>query len=78
HEEAHAEDPGHAAEELALSPARFASIVYVLGPFGWVLEALVTAAVIGYVARIRPVTVFEGALAEEGRRIPGDESGGHQ
>ena len=77
HDEEHAEDADHAAEELALSPARFASIVYVLGPFGWALEALVTAFVIGYVARVRPVTVFEGALAEKSRRIPGDESGGH-
>lgn len=78
HDHGHAGDEDHAAsEELALSPGRFASIVYVLGPFGWALEALVTALVIGYVARVRPVTVFEGALAEESRRIPGHENGGH-
>jgi cobalt/nickel transport system permease protein len=72
----HAEDE-HAEDEPYLSVRRFATVVYVLGPFGWLLEALVTAGIIGYVAHIRPAMVFEGALAEERQRIPGDESGGH-
>jgi cobalt/nickel transport system permease protein len=72
----HAEDE-HAEDEPYLSVRRFATVVYVLGPFGWLLEALVTAGIIGYVAHIRPRMVFEGALAEERQRIPGDESGGH-
>lgn len=67
----------HADDHTELSAARFAAVVYVLGPIGWLLEALVTAGIIGYVARVRPAMVFEGALAEEHPRIPGDESGGH-
>jgi hypothetical protein len=69
----HAEDE----EEPYLSVGRFATVVYVLGPFGWLLEALVTAGIIGYVAHVRPTMVFEGALAEQRQRIPGDESGAH-
>jgi cobalt/nickel transport system permease protein len=42
-----------------LSVARFASMVYVLGSFGWAIEALVTAAIIGFVARARPSLIFE-------------------
>ncbi|MBE0417932.1 MAG: energy-coupling factor ABC transporter permease [Coriobacteriia bacterium] len=60
-----------------LSAGRFAAVVYTLGPAGWLIEALVTAGIIGYVARVRPKMVFEGPLAEEHHRIPGDESGGH-
>lgn len=73
----HSEDEGHDEGEGSLSAARFATVVYVLGPFGWLLEALVTAGIIGYVAHVRPAMVFQGALAEEHHRIPGDESGGH-
>jgi cobalt/nickel transport system permease protein len=75
-DEEHAEDE-HAEDEPYLSVGRFATVVYVLGPFGWLLEALVTAGIIGYVAHIRPTMVFEGALAEERQHIPGDESGAH-
>ena len=75
-DEEHAEDE-HAEDEPYLSVRRFATVVYVLGPFGWILEALVTAGIIGYVAHVRPTMIFEGALAEERQRIPGDESGGH-
>lgn len=60
-----------------LSAGRFAAVVFTLGPIGWLLEALVTAGIIGYVARVRPTMVFEGALAEDFRRFQGDESGGH-
>lgn len=71
------EADGHDEDERYLSAGRFAAVVYTLGPFGWLIEALVTAGIIGYVARVRPRMVFEGALAEERPRIPGDESGGH-
>ncbi len=69
-------DHAHDESERFLSVGRFAAVVYTLGPIGWLIEALVTAGIIGYVARIRPAMVFEGALAEKARRIPGDEAGG--
>lgn len=70
---------GHGDEEgeRFLSVGRFAAVVYTLGPIGWTIEALVTMGIIGYVARVRPRMIFEGALAEEMSRIPGDETGGH-
>jgi cobalt/nickel transport system permease protein len=54
----------------ALSVRRFAAVVYTLGPIGWLIEALITAAVLGYVARVRPSLVFGGALAEHRRTVP--------
>ncbi|HEY3316810.1 MAG TPA: energy-coupling factor ABC transporter permease [Coriobacteriia bacterium] len=57
--------------EAYLSVRRFAAVVYTLGPIGWVMEALVTAGVLGYVARVRPTLVFAGALAEERHTEPG-------
>lgn len=60
-----------------LSVGRFAAVVYTLGPFGWLLEALVTAGILGYVARVRPTLVFSGGLAEQRRVIIGDEHGRH-
>jgi len=72
HDHAHGHDEG----ERFLSVRRFAAVVYTLGPIGWLIEALVTAGIIGYVARIRPAMVFGGALAEKARRIPGNEAGG--
>lgn len=77
-EDDHSEDEeadGQSGGE-ALSVARFAAVVYTLGPLGWLLEALVTAGIVRYVARVRPTLVFAGALAEKTRRIPGDEAGG--
>lgn len=74
----HDEDEnGYPGGERYLSVGRFAAVVYTLGPAGWLIEALVTAGIIGYVARVRPKMVFEGVLAAEHRRILGDESGGH-
>lgn len=64
------------AEDSALSSiGRFAAVVYTLGPIGWLLEALVTAGIIGYVGRVRPSLLFGG----ESRRAkpPGDEGGRH-
>lgn len=70
HEDAHDE-----GETLAVS--RFATVVYTLGPIGWLLEALVTAAMLGYVAKVRPGLLFGGQGAQG--RVPriGDEHGGH-
>jgi cobalt/nickel transport system permease protein len=58
-----------------LSVRRFASVVFVLGPVGWLLEAFVTAFVLGYVAQVRPALLFGGPRPE--RRLSGDEAGGH-
>lgn len=77
------EHEGESAEEHAahaggtLSVARFAAVVYTLGPLGWLLEALVTAGILGYVARVRPSLVLGGAYAEEHRTRFGDEHGRH-
>ncbi len=69
---------GEASEgEAGLDVGRFATIVFVLGPLGWILEALISAAIIGYVARVRPGLVFEGALATRRRPVYGDEHGPH-
>jgi cobalt/nickel transport system permease protein len=78
HEEAE-DEHGHEAEASALSVARFAAVVYTLGPIGWFIEALVTAGLLGYIARVRPSLVFAGALRQEplDRPIPGDEAGGY-
>lgn len=56
------------------SVARFAAIVYTLGPIGWVIEALIQAAILSYVSRVRPGLVFEGALSSFTRRPSGDEA----
>ncbi|MDP2183245.1 MAG: energy-coupling factor ABC transporter permease [Actinomycetota bacterium] len=67
---------GEATVGPGLSVARFAAVVYTLGPIGWLIEALVTAGILGYVARVRPTLVFAGALRETTRHLPGDEAGG--
>lgn len=46
----------------ALSVRRFAAVVYTLGPLGWLLEALITAWVLGYIARVRPGLLWVGVL----------------
>ena len=46
--------PAPAAEGAEFSVARFAAVVFVLGPIGWVLEAFIASLVLGYVARVRP------------------------
>ncbi len=61
----------------AVGLKRFATIVYTLGPIGWLIEALVTAGILGYVARVRPSLIFEGPLASAERVLPGDEHGVH-
>lgn len=52
---------------------RFATMVYLLGSVGWVIEALITALIVGFVARVRPGLVYEGASAEQVRAPIGDE-----
>jgi cobalt/nickel transport system permease protein len=70
-----------AAEEEApateLSVRRFATMVFALGSIGWVLEALITALIVGFVARVRPGLVFEGAPAQPSRAPVGDEGVHH-
>jgi cobalt/nickel transport system permease protein len=56
-----------------LSVKRFALVVYTLGPIGWLLEALISAWVLGYVARVRPGLLWDGALANQERHVLGDE-----
>ena len=56
------------------SVRRFAAIVYTLGPIGWLIEALVTAGILSYIARVRPGLIWEGAFSAISRRIPGHES----
>jgi cobalt/nickel transport system permease protein len=63
-------------EGAGLSVGRFAGVVFVLGPLGWMLEAVVTGIIIGYVGRVRPAMLSRGATPS-GRRILGDEAGGH-
>jgi hypothetical protein len=77
----HADDAeapdGTGGTSAPLSVARFATVVYTLGPIGWLIEALVTAAVLGYVAHVRPSLLFEGALTVRGHPHYGDEHGRH-
>ena len=61
------------AAEAPLSIGRFALMVYALGSIGWVLEALITGAIVGYAAKIRPSLVFEGASHARTSPPPGDE-----
>ncbi|MHB9002438.1 MAG: energy-coupling factor ABC transporter permease [Coriobacteriia bacterium] len=80
-EEAHEVDSEETAPvgERSLSVGRFAAVVYTLGPIGWLIEALVTAAILGYVTRVRPSLVLQGGIAawDGERRLPGDEAGGY-
>jgi len=57
------------------SVARFAAVVYALGSIGWVIEALVSAWILGYIDRVRPALLWEGPLHEGAHHLPGDEMG---
>lgn len=59
--------------EKPVSVARFATMVYLLGSIGWVLEALITAGIIGYVARLRPELLAASGPARIERVRLGDE-----
>jgi cobalt/nickel transport system permease protein len=65
----------HATEAAGLSVARFAAVGYTLGSFGWVLEALVSAWILGYIAAVRPALLWEVALKEGAHHLVGDETG---
>jgi cobalt/nickel transport system permease protein len=69
--------PREEAQLPELSVVRFATMVYLLGSLGWVIEALITALIVGFVARVRPRLVFDGAVAEPARAPLGDEGAHH-
>lgn len=62
--------------DTGLSVGRFAAVVYTLAPIGWLIEALVTAATLGYVARVRPGLLSAGALGAT-RVSPAGDEGAH-
>jgi cobalt/nickel transport system permease protein len=64
-------------QEAPLSIRRFATMVYTLGAIGWVLEALISALIVSFVARVRPGLVYEGAPSQEARAPVGDEGAHH-
>jgi cobalt/nickel transport system permease protein len=51
-------------EHEAMNLATFAGLVYALGFLGWILEAAVTGAIVGYVGRQRPDLI--GAIGRPG------------
>ncbi|NTU71275.1 MAG: hypothetical protein HGB10_05600 [Coriobacteriia bacterium] len=55
-----------------ISVTRFAAVVYTLGPLGWVLEGLISAWILGYIARVRPSLLSKGPLASRESRMIGD------
>ena len=65
--------PSAEQQPAKLSVKRFAVMVFALGSIGWVLEALITALIVGFVARVRPGLVFEGAAGVPPRGPLGDE-----
>lgn len=76
HESEAGQPDGH-ADGGGLSVGRFAAVVYTLGPIGWLLEALVTAAILGFVGRVRPSLVFGTPAADDHPTRYGDEHGRH-
>jgi len=70
---AQAAPEGEAAGSAPLSVGRFAAVVYTLGPLGWLFEALITAWVLGYIARVRPGLLWDGPLGSHEHHVPGDE-----
>jgi cobalt/nickel transport system permease protein len=66
-----APEPKTATPKLPV--VRFALMVYVLGSVGWLIEALITALIVGFVVRVRPGLVFDGAEAAPVRGPVGDE-----
>ncbi len=61
--------------DASLSVKRFALVVYTLGPIGWLLEALISAWILGYIASVRPSLVWEGAVAHRALPMPGHGTG---
>jgi ABC-type Co2+ transport system permease subunit len=69
----HLAGPETGAEPRSVTTRRFATVVFILGPFGWALEAAITAGIIGFVARTRPALVYGGPLGAEAHLLIGDE-----
>lgn len=70
---------GHEAEGEhgeALGLARFATVVYALGSIGWILEAFVTAAIVGYLARVRPSLLVQPRAPAASLPPPAEHHGG--
>jgi cobalt/nickel transport system permease protein len=63
------------SEPTGFSVKRFAAVVFVLGPIGWLLEAFVSALVLGYVARVRPSLIWAPVVRQP--RALADGSGLH-
>jgi cobalt/nickel transport system permease protein len=66
---------GEHVASAGLSVIRFAAVVYTLGSIGWVIEAIVSAWILGYIASVRPALVWQGALKESAHHLIGDETG---
>lgn len=79
-EHAHEDEAEHAAGDTehgeALGLARFATVVYTLGSIGWVLEAFVTAAIVGYLARVRPSLLVQPRAPAAVLPAPAEHHGG--
>jgi cobalt/nickel transport system permease protein len=56
--------PEKAQPAPRLSLTRFAAMVGLLGSLGWMIEALLTAAIIRFAARVRPSLIFEGGAVD--------------
>ena len=67
---------GHQAQAASLDLTRFALMLYGLGSLGWLIEALVTAGIVRFIARVRPSLVAVGLPPLE-HRPPGDEAVHH-
>lgn len=66
-------NPETAEESLPqLSVERFSVMVYTLGSIGWVLEGIITGAIVSFVSRVRPGMVRSGRQRREPRLV-GDE-----
>lgn len=71
------EPAGGLGEERPLSVTRFATMVYALGLLGWLIEGLVGAGIIRFIAQVRPRLVYEGAPKGVGIQLVGDEGVRH-
>lgn len=76
HEDVHEHALGDAEHAEALGLARFATVVYTLGSIGWVLEALVTAAIVAYLARVRPSLLVQPRAPAAVFPAPAEHHGG--
>jgi cobalt/nickel transport system permease protein len=66
--------PESGPQPSAVPIARFATVVFVLGPIGWAIEAAITAWIVGFVGSVRPALVYGGAGTADARVLVGDEA----